>query len=1271
MKNLLTIFITALFMNCSAQFTYPEYHGYFEGEYLYPCDFDQDGTTDFMNTYGRVCLNQLDPLNSQLIDPVFGGIYDAPVDVNGDSFPDVLYLKYNNQTDHYMVYLAINDQNNGVTSTVLADSIDYTPYTEFTDFDLDGDTDIQVNQGYFVNDGSGAFTYIDWGNFPGFLCNYSNDGYVDRIEMVADTIFLFEGLPDYQFNTPAILYIVPDEDYISIVDVMDWDSDGDLDILAYYSIFLSGNTSLALLENDGGNLNSPVAIYVDNGGIVKADMDSDGDEDLIGLNFYSSSWIYVYENTGLFEPIEESYSYHIQEGFSSYEVQNMGYELYDLDVDGDLDILIQGRDYIPVTYVYYNQGNFNFSPPICLSGAGAITDMGMADINLDNRLDLTFEMDYEILARGFMLMDEELTQSRKFFGPIAQGQLGNFNNDSFPDEVIRHKEQVLVFNYPPGDYSAPAFTIDIEAKPIVTTDLNADGLDDMIIRVIADSSLQVFISDGPSNWTENTMLSALFTSSGADLRFAKDCNNDGIEELVYKTGMMYNDNFAFTFYPFPAAIQYFTLSADVNNDGTPEFLGLTEDYYSVFLKSEAPNEWIISTEVTSDFLSLKLPYDFDLDGDLDLVGANTIDENIDGYFSLIESLEYPFYDEMNSGLVTDIDNDSDLDCVVLQYDYVNTNYLSSFETVFQQDMLIAGKLFIDANANGLYDTGELGVPMRRIEIDSSASAYTWSNGQYTYTLLAEGNYSVVAPSITHWQYSTAQDSLVDITIPNTMHTNVNFGVTPVEIVTEIETTFGVFPHRCNANHGGHLFMHNTGTTTPDCKVTLVIPDEVSLAYASLPISYTNGDSIVWNIDSIAPFQFPSIYFHFNSPGVEFIDSVFTYQCIIESYTDGVLVNTNVESHTQTQTCAYDPNDITEYNGWGDEGFILNGDELLYTIRFQNTGNAPAEDVRVENQLSEFLQWNTLQPVAWSHDFNLTIDELGRATFTFDQIMLPDSTTNELESHGFITYSISAVAELLPLTEIENTADIYFDFNPAVVTNTEVNTIFDCSLMEGLNIMDASGCAGGTLLLQNAVPYSESYTWTIDDQLIATTASAEYLMTEAGTHTLVQTAGNPLCEVEYGAVLIVSPTPDAPAIIQNGNMLTATGSGVFVWSLNGEVIAGANNNTLEITQSGNYSVVLASNEGCLSDETSGDYTYIGLSEWGGGSIALYPNPASDFITVKMPSSMMAKEMTITNAVGQVVMKMKVMKETMQVDVSGLAKGVYTLQVGTVVERMTVE
>ena len=73
-------------------------------------------------------------------------------------------------------------------------------------------------------------------------------------------------------------------------------------------------------------------------------------------------------------------------------------------------------------------------------------------------------------------------------------------------------------------------------------------------------------------------------------------------------------------------------------------------------------------------------------------------------------------------------------------------------------------------------------------------------------------------------------------------------------------------------------------------------------------------------------------------------------------------------------------------------------------------------------------------------------------WTFENIDLPDSTTNEEGSNGFLTFHVEQVPNLVPGTVIINDADIYFDFNAPITTNTTVHKIFE-GFVEVLNIED--------------------------------------------------------------------------------------------------------------------------------------------------------------------------------------------------------------------------
>jgi uncharacterized repeat protein (TIGR01451 family) len=143
------------------------------------------------------------------------------------------------------------------------------------------------------------------------------------------------------------------------------------------------------------------------------------------------------------------------------------------------------------------------------------------------------------------------------------------------------------------------------------------------------------------------------------------------------------------------------------------------------------------------------------------------------------------------------------------------------------------------------------------------------------------------------------------------------------------------------------------------------------------------------------------------------------------------------------TAAIDPNEkVVAPEGVGMNHVVLPGTPLEYTIRFQNTGTDTAYKVIVVDTLDATLDFNTFEAGTSSHPYVLNVE---RSTipvlhFTFDNIYLPDSTTDELHSHGLIKFRISPVAGLTNGTQIDNDADIYFDINDPVRTNTSFVTI---------------------------------------------------------------------------------------------------------------------------------------------------------------------------------------------------------------------------------------
>lgn len=152
---------------------------------------------------------------------------------------------------------------------------------------------------------------------------------------------------------------------------------------------------------------------------------------------------------------------------------------------------------------------------------------------------------------------------------------------------------------------------------------------------------------------------------------------------------------------------------------------------------------------------------------------------------------------------------------------------------------------------------------------------------------------------------------------------------------------------------------------------------------------------------------------------------------------------NVEIVCTEVTVAVDPNDKSvKPVGLTSNHYIDSSDVLEYQINFQNTGTDTAFKVVIRDTLSQYLNIITTVSGASSHPYSFRIYGQGILEWTFDNILLPDSGINEVESHGFVKFKVNQVNNNPMGTLIENNAGIIFDFNAPIITNTTSNIVWD-------------------------------------------------------------------------------------------------------------------------------------------------------------------------------------------------------------------------------------
>ena len=174
----------------------------------------------------------------------------------------------------------------------------------------------------------------------------------------------------------------------------------------------------------------------------------------------------------------------------------------------------------------------------------------------------------------------------------------------------------------------------------------------------------------------------------------------------------------------------------------------------------------------------------------------------------------------------------------------------------------------------------------------------------------------------------------------------------------------------------------------------------------------------------------------------------------------------VDIYCGVVTGSYDPNDKTGYPiGQTNQKYIQPNQQLQYVIRFQNTGTDTAFTVVIRDTLDTDLNIFTVTSGVSSHQYDFRMYGPRVLEWTFNNILLPDSTTNSDGSNGFVTFHVEQVPNLAPATEITNDADIYFDFNDPITTNTTMHRIFE-GFVNVLNIEDLTQEGKSLLIYPN-------------------------------------------------------------------------------------------------------------------------------------------------------------------------------------------------------------
>lgn len=359
------------------------------------------------------------------------------------------------------------------------------------------------------------------------------------------------------------------------------------------------------------------------------------------------------------------------------------------------------------------------------------------------------------------------------------------------------------------------------------------------------------------------------------------------------------------------------------------------------------------------------------------------------------------------------------------------------------------------------------------------------------------------------------------------------------------------------------------------------------------------------------------------------------------------------SLTETDSCSCDPNDkLVTPMGCGENGNVKKDQELIYTIRFLNTGTGNAHNITLRDALDSDVDLSTLKILSSSHDItNIQIIPDTVLILTFGNIEL------EPDSSGFLTYSIHPKPGLADGTSVTNQAGIYFDNNEVVITNITRNTLYDVPEPNASFTYNHDCSIAGLVYdftYTGSTPDNATYYWTFTDGTPSTSTNQNpnnITFSSAGYKYVTLTVNRNGCtDAVYDTILVVDyhVGVDSLRICYEGeNLLIPADS--LAWYLEHEACVGE----CEVEESSpRMAMNVESNEQSLV-------------------LKVYPNPANTLCHVNITGQYKDEELKLElldftgttiktifnkppeNNSGPLLQKV--------VDISGFADGLYLLKV----------
>lgn len=418
---------------------------------------------------------------------------------------------------------------------------------------------------------------------------------------------------------------------------------------------------------------------------------------------------------------------------------------------------------------------------------------------------------------------------------------------------------------------------------------------------------------------------------------------------------------------------------------------------------------------------------------------------------------------------------------------------------------IQGNIRYDSNSNGC-DPSDSYLPNQKlIYTNGSNSGNLIANetGFYSFYDVQVGNNSF-SPVIENQSYFTITPPSASVTISAANNLFVqDFCISPNGIHNDLEISiFPVTSARPGFDAKYKIIYKNKGTHLQNGSVSLEFGDSVMDLISALPVISSQTTNILnWSFSNLLPFETREIFVTMNinspmeTPSVN-AGNLLAFNAIINGATDET-PSDNTSALTQTVVGSYDPNDKTCVEGVNLPVYKV-GEYVHYVIRFENTGTANAENIVIRDVIdTSKFDISSLISLSGSASYITRITNTNQVEFIFENINLSFDNVN---NDGYVAFKIKTKSTLVDGDTFSNTANIYFDYNFPIVTNTYTTLVYNPL---NINTFDFS-----SVFSLSPVPTKDKLTITCNQEIKISSISIYNTIGQ-----LVQVSSNPLKTID--------------------------------------------------------------------------------------------------------------------------------------------------------------